>query len=68
MATIASWPDDRTPESTAETAIPALVAQVYASAPAEERCRLVETLLRQITGETAANSVIPTKLVLRKSG
>ena len=29
---------------------------------------LVETLLRQITGETAANSVIPTKLVLRKSG
>lgn len=29
---------------------------------------LVETLLRQITGESAANSVIPTKLVLRKSG
>jgi len=51
MATFASWPDDRTPESpeaTAETAIPALVAQVYESAPAEERCRLVETLLRPL--------------------
>jgi len=29
---------------------------------------LVETLLRQITGDGAANSVIPTKLVVRKSG
>jgi DNA-binding LacI/PurR family transcriptional regulator len=29
---------------------------------------LVETLLRQISGETASNSVIPTKLVVRKSG
>jgi len=29
---------------------------------------LVETLLSQITGETAANRVIPTKLVIRKSG
>lgn len=29
---------------------------------------LVETLLRQISGEPASNSVIPTKLVLRKSG
>jgi DNA-binding LacI/PurR family transcriptional regulator len=29
---------------------------------------LVETLLRQISGESAANSVIPTKLVVRKSG
>jgi DNA-binding LacI/PurR family transcriptional regulator len=29
---------------------------------------LVETLLRQITGDSAANSVIPTKLVVRKSG
>ena len=29
---------------------------------------LVETLLRQIAGEPASNSVIPTKLVLRKSG
>jgi len=29
---------------------------------------LVETLLRQIAGETAVNSVIPTRLVLRKSG
>jgi uncharacterized protein YoaH (UPF0181 family) len=48
MATIASWPDDRTPESPSETSIPALVAQVYASAPAEERCRLVETLLRPL--------------------
>jgi DNA-binding LacI/PurR family transcriptional regulator len=29
---------------------------------------LVETLLRQIAGEPAANSVIPAKLVVRKSG
>jgi DNA-binding LacI/PurR family transcriptional regulator len=29
---------------------------------------LVETLLRQISGESAGNSVIPTKLVVRKSG
>ena len=29
---------------------------------------LVETLLRQVAGETATNSVIPTRLVLRKSG
>jgi len=29
---------------------------------------LVETLLRQIAGDTAANSVIPTRLVVRKSG
>jgi DNA-binding LacI/PurR family transcriptional regulator len=29
---------------------------------------LVETLLRQISGESAANSVIPTRLVIRKSG
>jgi len=29
---------------------------------------LVETLLRQIAGEAAANSVIPTRLVVRKSG
>jgi len=29
---------------------------------------LVETLLRQIAGETAANSVIPARLVVRKSG
>ncbi len=29
---------------------------------------LVETLLRQIAGEPATNSVIPTKLVVRKSG
>jgi DNA-binding LacI/PurR family transcriptional regulator len=29
---------------------------------------LVETLLRQIAGETATNNVIPTKLVVRKSG
>ncbi len=29
---------------------------------------LVETLLRQIAGESAANNVIPTKLVVRKSG
>ena len=29
---------------------------------------LVETLLRQIAGEPAANSVIPTRLVVRKSG
>jgi DNA-binding LacI/PurR family transcriptional regulator len=29
---------------------------------------LVETLLRQVAGETAANNVIPTKLVVRKSG
>jgi DNA-binding LacI/PurR family transcriptional regulator len=29
---------------------------------------LVETLLRQITGEPASNSVIPTRLVVRKSG
>jgi DNA-binding LacI/PurR family transcriptional regulator len=29
---------------------------------------LVETLLRQVGGETSANNVIPTKLVVRKSG
>ncbi len=29
---------------------------------------LVETLLRQINGEPASNSVIPTKVILRKSG
>jgi DNA-binding LacI/PurR family transcriptional regulator len=29
---------------------------------------LVETLLRQISGEGASNSVIPTRLVVRKSG
>jgi DNA-binding LacI/PurR family transcriptional regulator len=29
---------------------------------------LVETLLRQIAGEAASNSVIPTRLVVRKSG
>jgi DNA-binding LacI/PurR family transcriptional regulator len=29
---------------------------------------LVETLLRQVAGETAANNVIPTKLIVRKSG
>jgi DNA-binding LacI/PurR family transcriptional regulator len=29
---------------------------------------LVETLLRQVAGETATNNVIPTKLVVRKSG
>ena len=29
---------------------------------------LVETLLRQISGESASNSVIPTRLVIRKSG
>jgi DNA-binding LacI/PurR family transcriptional regulator len=29
---------------------------------------LVETLLRQIAGDPAANSMIPTKLVVRKSG
>jgi len=29
---------------------------------------LVESLLRQIAGEAAANSVIPTRLVVRKSG
>ena len=29
---------------------------------------LVETLLRQIAGESAVNSVIPTRLVVRKSG
>ena len=29
---------------------------------------LVETLLRQIAGDPAANSVIPTRLVVRKSG
>ena len=29
---------------------------------------LVETLLRQVAGETSANNVIPTKLVVRKSG
>jgi DNA-binding LacI/PurR family transcriptional regulator len=29
---------------------------------------LVQTLLRQIAGESAVNSVIPTRLVLRKSG
>jgi DNA-binding LacI/PurR family transcriptional regulator len=29
---------------------------------------LVETLLRQISGEAASNSVIPTRLVVRKSG
>ena len=29
---------------------------------------LVETLLRQIAGETAVNRVIPAKLVVRKSG
>ena len=29
---------------------------------------LVETLLRQIAGESATNSVIPTRLVVRKSG
>jgi DNA-binding LacI/PurR family transcriptional regulator len=28
---------------------------------------LVDTLLRQIAGETAGNSVIPTRLVIRKS-
>ena len=31
-----------------ETEIPALVAQVYEAAPAEERCHLVETLLRPL--------------------
>ncbi|MET0542895.1 MAG: hypothetical protein ABWZ88_14210 [Variovorax sp.] len=31
-----------------ETQIPALVAQVYEAAPAEERCHLVETLLRPL--------------------
>lgn len=29
---------------------------------------LVETLLRQVAGETSTNNVIPTKLVIRKSG
>jgi len=29
---------------------------------------LVETLLRQVAGESSANNVIPTKLVVRKSG
>jgi len=29
---------------------------------------LVETLLRQVAGETSSNNVIPTKLVVRKSG
>ncbi|MEJ8850581.1 hypothetical protein [Variovorax rhizosphaerae] len=31
-----------------ETEIPALVAQVYEAAPVEERCHLVETLLRPL--------------------
>ena len=29
---------------------------------------LVETLLRQIAGDPATNTVIPTRLVVRKSG
>jgi DNA-binding LacI/PurR family transcriptional regulator len=28
----------------------------------------VETLLRQIAGDVATNSVIPTRLIVRKSG
>jgi DNA-binding LacI/PurR family transcriptional regulator len=29
---------------------------------------LVETLLRQVAGDPVTNSVIPTRLVIRKSG
>ncbi|RSZ45789.1 MULTISPECIES: hypothetical protein [unclassified Variovorax] len=35
-------------EPVPETAIPALVAQVYESAPVADRCHLVETLLRPL--------------------
>lgn len=35
-------------EPVSESAIPALVAEVYESAPAAERCHLVETLLRPL--------------------
>ena len=54
MASNPSQPIGRTaasrfPEPTSdETAIPALVAQVYESAPTDDRRRLVETLLRPL--------------------
>lgn len=53
MASNASNLDGRTaalllPEPVSESAIPALVAQVYESAPTDERRRLVATLLRPL--------------------
>ena len=51
MTSIASQPNDSalaSLETVSEITIPALVAQVYESAPAAERCRLVETLLRPL--------------------
>jgi hypothetical protein len=51
MASIAPQPDDSASalvDSAPEMAIPGLVAQVYDAAPAAERCRLVETLLRPL--------------------
>jgi len=51
MTSIASNAIGSTPAPTraaSETEIPALVAQVYEAAPAEERCHLVETLLRPL--------------------
>ena len=44
MASNASQP----PEPASELAIPSLVAQVYEAAPTEDRCHLVETLLRPL--------------------
>ncbi len=49
MTSIASQPNGLASlEPVSEMTIPALVAQVYESAPAAERCRLVETLLRPL--------------------
>lgn len=51
MTSIALQPGGSTPASLdiqSELAIPTLVAQVYESAPAAERCHLVETLLRPL--------------------
>ncbi len=51
MTFIGPNPIGSTPASAgaaSETEIPALVAQVYEAAPAEERCHLVETLLRPL--------------------
>lgn len=43
-----SSPSSAFPEPVSETEIPALVAQVYESAPVADRCHLVETLLRPL--------------------
>jgi uncharacterized protein YoaH (UPF0181 family) len=72
MTSTASQPDNRaapSPQPVSEM-IPALVAQVYESAPAEERCHLVEALVRPlgVLSLVAIANGIFAKILFRNAG